>query len=128
MGQMFVSNYANKFEPNAIENGAKVDYWTPENPTNDYPRPNSNISRAALPFATTLGYKDGSFVKIRSITLGYTFPKNIQDKLHASRLRAYVSLKNYFTFAKVDDYDPEGAGSFERPLTKLIVAGINLDF
>jgi hypothetical protein len=73
-------------------------------------------------FATTLGYKDGSFVKIRSITLGYTFPKNIQDKLHASRLRAYVSLKNYFTFAKVDDYDPEGAGSFERPLTKLIVA------
>jgi hypothetical protein len=37
MGQMFVSNYANKFEPNAIENGARVDYWTPENPTNDYP-------------------------------------------------------------------------------------------
>ncbi len=128
MGQMFVSNYANKFEPNAIENGAKVDYWTPENPTNDYPRPNSNISRAALPFATTLGYKDGSFVKIRSLTLGYSFPKSIQDKLHASRLRIYVSLKNYFTFAKVDDYDPEGAGSFERPLTKLIVAGINLDF
>ena len=128
MGQMFVSNYANKFEPNAIENGARVDYWTPENPTNDYPRPNSNISRASMPFATTLGYKDGSFVKIRNITFGYSFPKSIQDKLHASRLRVYVSLKNYFTFAKVDDYDPEGAGSFERPLTKLIVAGINLDF
>jgi hypothetical protein len=55
MGQMFVSNYANKFEPNAIENGAKVDYWTPENPTNDYPRPNSNISRAALPFCYYVG-------------------------------------------------------------------------
>ena len=51
---MFVSDYANKFEPNAIENGANVDYWTPENPTNDYPRPNANISRASMPFATTL--------------------------------------------------------------------------
>src|SRR4029078_10654369 len=42
VGQTFVSNYANKFEPNAIENGAVVDYWTPENPTNSYPRPNIN--------------------------------------------------------------------------------------
>ncbi|MDP4292261.1 MAG: TonB-dependent receptor, partial [Bacteroidota bacterium] len=68
VGQTFVSTYANKFEPNAIENGAVVDYWTPENPTNAYPRPDSKISRAALPFATTLGYKDGSFLKIRNIT------------------------------------------------------------
>ncbi|MDP4261717.1 MAG: TonB-dependent receptor [Bacteroidota bacterium] len=128
VGQMFVSSYANKFEPNAIENGAKVDYWTPENPTNDYPRPNANISRAALPFATTLGYKDGSFVKIRNITLGYTLPQGLQNKLRMSKLRVYVSLKNYFTFAKVKDYDPEGAGSFERPLTKLIVAGLAFDF
>jgi TonB-linked SusC/RagA family outer membrane protein len=126
VGQMFVSAYANKFEPNAIENGARVDYWTPENPTNEYPRPNSNISRAALPFATTLGYKDGSFVKIRNITLGYSLPRRIQDRLH-TRMRIYVSLKNYFTFAKVKDYDPEGGGSFERPLTRLIVTGLTLD-
>lgn len=128
IGQMFVSSYANKFEPNAIENGARVDYWTPENPTNSYPRPNANISRASLPFATTLGYEDGSFVKIRNITLGYTMPQRVQDKLHMNRLRFYVSLKNYFTFAKVKDYDPEGAGSFERPLTKLIVGGLGFDF
>ena len=128
VGQMFVSAYANKFEPNAIENGAKVDYWTPENPTNSYPRPNANISRAALPFATTLGYIDGSFVKIRNISLGYTLPKRIQDKMHMTRFRIYVSLKNYFTFAKVDDYDPEGAGSFEQPLSKLFVGGLSFDF
>lgn len=128
VGQMFVSDYANKFEPNAIENGAKVDYWTPENPTNSYPRPNANISRASLPFATTLGYKDGSFVKIRNITLGYTLPQRMQDKMHMNGFRLYVSLKNYFTFSNVKDYDPEGAGSFERPLTKLIVAGLGFNF
>ncbi len=128
IGQTFVSAYANKFEPNAIENGAQVNYWTPENPTNDYPRPNINISRAALPFATTLGYKDGSFVKIRNISLGYNFSKALAGRLHISNLRWYVSAKNYFTFSKVKDYDPEGGGSFERPLTKLIVTGINIDF
>lgn len=128
VGQTFVSDYANKFEPNAIENGAVVNYWTPENPTNDYPRPNANISRTALHYATTLGYKDGSFVKIRNITLGYTLPKTLTQRFHVSTLRWYVSAKNYFTFSKVKDYDPEGGGSFDRPLTKLIVTGINLDF
>jgi len=128
VGQMFISDYANKFEPNFIENGANVNYWTPENPTNDYPRPNSSISRAALPYATTLGYKDGSFLKIRNITLGYTLPGGLAQKLHVARLRWYVSARNYFTFSKVKDYDPEGGGSFDRPLTKLIVTGLNVDF
>jgi TonB-linked SusC/RagA family outer membrane protein len=127
VGQTFVSNYANKYEPNAIENGAKVDYWTPENPTNSYPRPNVNVSRASLPFATTLGYLDGSFVKIRNITLGYNFPQSLTNRMHVGNVRLYVSAKNYFTFSKVDDYDPEGAGSFERPLTKLLMAGLNID-
>jgi len=128
VGQMFVSTYANKFEPNAIENGAQVDYWTPENPTNAYPRPNVNISRASLPFATTLGYLDGSFVKIRNISLGYNFSKEMASRLRVGNIRWYVSAKNYFTFSKVKDYDPESAGSFERPLSKLIVTGLNIDF
>jgi len=128
IGQMFVSQYALKFEPNGIENGAVVDYWTPENPTNEYPRPNANISKASEPFATTLGYKDGSFVKIRNATLGYNFPDNVAKSMHVSSLRLYVSAKNFATFSKVKDYDPEGAGSFERPLTKLFLAGINLSF
>jgi TonB-linked SusC/RagA family outer membrane protein len=128
VGQMFNSNYAAKFEPNGIENGANVDYWTPENPTNDYPRPNINISKAALPFASTLGYKDGSFLKIRAITLGYTMPSSLAGKMHIASIRWYVSAKNWFTFSKVKDYDPEGAGSFERPLTKLIVTGLTIGF
>jgi TonB-linked SusC/RagA family outer membrane protein len=128
VGQMFNSNYAAKFEPNGIENGANVDYWTPENPTNDYPRPNINISKAALPFASTLGYKDGSFLKIRAITLGYTMPSSLTNKMHVASVRWYVSAKNWFTFSKVKDYDPEGAGSFERPLTKLIVTGLTIGF
>ena len=128
IGQTFVSSYALKYEPNGIENGAVVDYWTPDNPTNAYPQPDSKISRAALPFATTLGYKDGSFIKIRNITLGYTVPSALAKKLHVTSIRWYASAKNYFTFSKVKDYDPEGGGSFEHPLTKLIVTGLNIEF
>jgi TonB-dependent starch-binding outer membrane protein SusC len=126
IGQTFVSSYANKYEPNAIENGAKADFWTPENPTNEYPRPTLNLSRAALPFATTLGYKDGSFVKVRNIALGYNFPATLVKGWHLSSLRFYVAAKNYITFAKVKDYDPEGGGSFERPLTRLLTVGLNV--
>ncbi len=128
IGQMFVSQYALKYEPNAIENGAVVDYWTPENPTNAYPRPNANISKASEPFASTLGYADGSFVKIRNATLGYNLPASALRSIHLSNLRIYISAKNFATFSKVKDYDPEGAGSFERPLTKLFLAGLNLSF
>lgn len=128
IGQTFVSDYANKFEPNGIENGANVNYWTPENPTNDYPRPNINISRASMPFASTLGYKDGSFVKIRTITVGYTLPSTLASRIGVSSLRWYVSARNFITFSKVKDYDPEGGGSFERPLTKLFVTGLSIGF
>ena len=127
-GQMFESDYAEKFEPNAIENGAAVDFWTPENPTNEYPRATLDFSRTSMPFATTLRYKDGSFIKIRNITLGYTLPAAFTRKFGVTGLRWYVSAKNYFTFSKVKDYDPEGEGSFERPLTRLIVTGLNIDF
>ncbi|HSC53328.1 MAG TPA: TonB-dependent receptor [Phnomibacter sp.] len=125
-GQMFISQYANKFMSTAIENGAKANFWTPENPTNDYPRP--NLSTSTVPFSSTLGYKDGSYVKIRNITLGYTLPVSVSSKLRMSHIRFYVSARNYFTFSKVKDYDPEGEGSFERPLTKLIITGVNVDF
>ena len=60
--------------------------------------------------------------------MGVTMPKTLTDKLHIKNLRVYISARNFFTFSKVDDYDPEGAGSFERPLNKLILAGLNLDF
>ena len=127
-GQMISSDYFAKYEINGIENGANVNYWTPENPTNEYPRPTSKTSRTSLVGSSTMGYRDGSFIKIRNITLGYTLPKTLTQKFGVGSLRWYVSAKNYFTFSKISGYDPEGEGSLERPLTKLIVTGLNIDF
>ncbi|HEY0608410.1 MAG TPA: hypothetical protein VGD35_02115, partial [Chitinophaga sp.] len=71
---------------------------------------------------------DGSFVKIRNISLGYSFPAEMLKPIHLSALRVYVTGKNLFTFSKVKDYDPERGGDLSNPMTKLYVAGLNVEF
>ncbi|MDJ1498446.1 TonB-dependent receptor [Cytophagaceae bacterium DM2B3-1] len=128
IGQMISSEAANSYKIDGLENGTVVDYWTPENPTNAYPRPDSRTNRTAARYYSTLRYVNGSFTKIRDITLAYTFPDAIRSKLSLSRLRVYASAKNYFTFSKMAPYDPERGGALDFPMTRLIVFGINADF
>lgn len=128
MGQWINSEYAAKYDPQGLENSAPLNYWTPENPTNDNPRPNASVSKDGTPFIKTLGYKDGSFVKIRNISLGYTLPAGALKNMHMANMRVYVTGKNLFTFSKVKDYDPERGGNLSNPLTKMFVAGLNVEF
>ncbi|POY35889.1 SusC/RagA family protein [Solitalea longa] len=128
MGQTINSAYMSRFDPQGIENSATVSYWTPENPTNDWPRPTTAVSFTSLPYASTLGYMDGSFIKLRSVSLGYNLPKSLISKLSVQRAKIYVTGKNLFCISDLDGYDPESAGSLTNPLTRLFVAGINLEF
>ena len=94
-------------------NQLKVDYWTPNNPTNAFPQPDASRDRPL--WSSTLGYMDGSFIKMRSINLGYTFPSTLVSRAGISSLRLYVSAVNpfviYSPFVK-DGFgpDPEGNG------------------
>jgi hypothetical protein len=56
-------------------------------------------------------YRDASFVKVKNITLGYTFNQNILDKLKLKGLRVYGNVLNPFVITKYDGYDPEWAGA-----------------
>lgn len=92
-------------------NQVKVDYWTDTNPTNAFPAPDA--SSAVANFGSTLGYYDGSFIKCRSINLGYTFASDIIKKIGATSARIYVNLTNPFIIYSPlvkDDLavDPEG--------------------
>ncbi len=116
------------YKPSALENSSNVDYWTPENPTNAFPRPNSSFSTTNYMFQSTLGYVDGSFLKIRDVSLGYNLPKSSLGRLGVSRLRVYSTLQNYFTFSKIKDYDPERGGALSFPLVKQLIFGVNIDF
>lgn len=127
-GQMVRYAFTGVYDPQANENSLVHDYWTPENPSNDFPRPNANRSQSATLYYSSLFYKDASFLKLRGVTLGYTFPKSVVSKIKVSNLRLYVSGRNLWTYSKIEDYDPERGGNFTNPMTKVFVGGINLDF
>jgi TonB-linked SusC/RagA family outer membrane protein len=113
----------------------KVDYWTPNNPTNEFPRPNKDQEFPV--FNQTLIYFDGSFVKIRNINFGYSLPDNLTKKLGVESLRIFSSIQQpriwsqYMT--KYNGVDPEVNESSNvsrdiTPATKVFTAGINVQF
>ncbi len=97
-GGMLVSTMyqANSSNPvNTLEgrrNGPLVDYWTPTNPTNAYPRP--GVQQPI--YGSTLGYFDASFMKIRSINLGYQIPQKWIAKTGITSLKVYFQAMNPF--------------------------------
>jgi TonB-linked SusC/RagA family outer membrane protein len=110
-------------------NNLDVDYWTPTNPTNAYPRPNSTNANGTV-LGSSMTYFDGSFVKIRNITLGYTLPSKLLNALKISSLRIYITADQPFMFTKYEGFDPErndGIISSYVPSNKSIMFGINLN-
>jgi TonB-linked SusC/RagA family outer membrane protein len=76
-----------------------IDYWTPTNPTNAFPEPNSY---APVPYYSTLQYYDGSFIRAKSINIGYNLPANVLKKIGMSGLRIYANMTNpFFIYAPV---------------------------
>jgi TonB-linked SusC/RagA family outer membrane protein len=121
--------HADQATMQARYNNLNIDYWTIDHPTNEYPRPNKNQENPA--FASTLRYKDGGFVKVRTITVGYNFPKSITGKLGLSNFRVYVSAQNPIVWSSYKIFDPENIGSIGSgtvPSNKLFLGGINLTF
>jgi TonB-dependent starch-binding outer membrane protein SusC len=95
------------------QNQLKIDYWTRTNPVNTFPAPDAGTDR--LLFGSTLGYQDGSFIKCRSINLGYNIPSAALRKAGISSLRVYLNATNPFIIYSpfVRDGlgpDPEGNG------------------
>nr|WP_026308548.1 TonB-dependent receptor [Spirosoma spitsbergense] len=112
----------------------KVDYWTPNNPTNEFPRPNANQEFPV--YNSAIVYFDGSFVKIRNINFGYTFPEVIANKLRLQSLRLFSSIQQPFIFSsyrsKYNGVDPETAnGTIDNgvtPATRVVTFGLNVKF
>jgi TonB-linked SusC/RagA family outer membrane protein len=127
-GHYFDYEYYRLFKSDALENGAAVDYWTEDNPSDKFPGANKDLSYKNRAYYSSLGHVKGDFWKIRDISLAYNFPDKVLSLLNLSKLRFYVTLKNHFTFSDLDDYDPERGGSLNYPLTKQTVFGVNLEF
>jgi len=110
LGQSIRSNYHTS--NNSLfgrYNNIDVDYWTPNNPVNKFPKPNQN--QEFPKWNSSLNIFDGSFVKIRNINLGYNFAENITKKLGMQSLRVYTSVQQPAIFSsfisKYGGSDPE---------------------
>jgi len=82
-----------------LRNTIKTNYWTPTNPSNDFPI--ANFTSRARPITTdwtTLGYYDASFIKVRSINLGYTLSSALISRMKIQSFRAYVAVQKSFCF------------------------------
>jgi TonB-linked SusC/RagA family outer membrane protein len=125
-----ISTYAGTY------NNLKVNYWTPTNNEDRFPKPNTNpTGTGSLPnYLSTLGYFDGSFVKIRTLSLGYNFPTSIVQKLRARSLRIYATASDPFIlfspYVKAGGLDPETAGTIgiDTPPLRSMLFGLNLSF
>ncbi|MEX0883682.1 MAG: TonB-dependent receptor, partial [Cyclobacteriaceae bacterium] len=130
MGHMIRSRFHdanNNLE--ARYNNLNVDYWTIDNPSNDNPRP--NVFQEFPRDSSTRSYFDGSFVKLRNVTLGYNLPVSLAGKLAMSRLRVYASAQNPVFWSTFDTWDPELAGDINAgsiPSARQFLLGVNVSF
>ncbi len=65
---------------------------------------------------STRWIEDGSYLRIRTLTLGYNFPASVLDKSHLTHLKVYVTAQNLFTWTHYKGYDPEVGNSGNTPL------------
>ena len=130
MGHMIRSRFHdsnNNLE--ARYNNLNVDYWTIDNPSNENPRP--NVYQEFPRDSSTRSYFDGSFVKLRNVTLGYNLPEALAGRLAMSRLRVYASAQNPVFWSTFDTWDPELAGDIDAgsiPSARQFLFGVNVTF
>jgi hypothetical protein len=128
-----------------------LDRWTEDNQDTDVPAFIDDITRrdAALVSKVSLGsgdnnrlqryVEDGSYVRLKNVTLGYSVPSSLINRIGVTKIRAYVSGTNLITFTKYTGYDPEvsaynrndamiGVDLSNYPTARTITFGIDVTF
>lgn len=82
-------------------------HWTPDRPSNRYARALANDDNTNNNIPSSVWVENGSYLKLRSVTIGYTLPASLLRSLSMTKLRVYVSSQNLFTITKYSGMDPE---------------------
>lgn len=87
--------------------------WTPTNPTNDVNLPRMNAGDANNTAISDRYVEDGSYMRIKTMALGYTFPSSVSDAFRVPEIRIYAGVTNLLTLTGYNGFDPEiGSGRF----------------
>jgi hypothetical protein len=123
---------ASFFLGNGLTDQPRLGVADPANPDKFIQDPSKNYS-----WYSSYYVENGSYLKIKNISLGYTLPQRLIGRAGIHQLRVYVSGQNLFTFTKFSGLDPEFSNDVKNhglysitsyPQTKLFSAGIDINF
>ncbi len=106
-------------------NQRKLDYWTPTNTNAEWQKPIYNESGGDT-YYSVIGYRDGGFIKVRTVSLSYTVPKKLLERYSIGGLRVYAQMKNLGMLYSTVDYKDLDTGSVTY--NRGFVFGVNVDF
>ncbi len=107
-------------------NGTRKNWWTPENPTNDWYKNDFNAHRQGS--FTAVKYLDASFIRIKDVVLSYSLPERYLKGIGFDNVKIFATGRNLFTFTKYTGLDPELSSQGQVPLQKEYVFGLNFGF
>lgn len=114
--------------------------WTPENPNSNIPRLEDTSLSNNIRVMSDRWIEDGSYLRLKTISLGYTLPKNLISALKLQNLRVYATVQNLLTLTKYKGFDPEvaqdngwksggldlGVDNGKYPVPTTVLFGINV--
>lgn len=100
--RLFFENAGGKKDLNQFASYANR--WTPDNPDSDIPAATKSASNNVI---SSRIIEDGSYLRLKTVTLGYTFPKTLIAKAKLSNARVYLAAQNLWTWTSYSGYDPE---------------------
>jgi TonB-linked SusC/RagA family outer membrane protein len=120
-----------------------LDYWKQEGDVTDVPRPDLSVNNGNR--ITSRFISDGSYFRFKTVTLGYSFPSSLSDRIKFSSIRIYATAQNLFTVTNYKGNDPEvnytpptattqsanlanGVDYYSAPQAQSIIFGIKLGF
>ncbi|WP_111706404.1 SusC/RagA family TonB-linked outer membrane protein [Lutibacter citreus] len=111
--------------------------WSPQNTTSEIPVYRGSQTHDNVRGRNDFWLEDGTYVRLRNISLGYSFSKSVIEKMGLSRLRVYVAGQNLVTLTDYTGYDPEvgnnglstrGIDKGTYPVSSQVRAGVQLEF
>jgi TonB-dependent starch-binding outer membrane protein SusC len=141
----YVESHLQSFQKRGSEGVQNVsqeyynNYWRADRPSDTYARALANDDNTLNSVPSDVWVEDGSFVKLKNITIGYTFPTAALSKAAISRLRLYASSQNLFFITKYSGLDPEigiqggnatqnGVDNGTYPSSRTFTIGLNVTF
>jgi TonB-linked SusC/RagA family outer membrane protein len=127
-------HYANSDGFSWLNNQANTanDYWKKPGDITRNPKPIADNPTLSSSYRNTRWMFNGSYLRLKNITLSYNLPSEITKKIKLENLKVYASAINLYTFHNVDYFDPErgvqGTGYGIYPQTKKLVIGLEVSF